>query len=84
LIAGLLSPVELLISALLIWRGTIGGVLAALLLLVFSAAIAVTLRRGQTPTCHCFGQRSAQPIGTDTLVRNGVLFVLAIVAATQS
>lgn len=51
------------------------GMLA--LLAAFIAAIAVNLARGQRPDCHCFGQLYSQPIGSDTLIRNGILAALA-------
>jgi uncharacterized membrane protein YphA (DoxX/SURF4 family) len=84
LVARVLAPLELLICVLLIWQAKLGGIFAAALVLVFTVAIVLTLRRGKTPVCHCFGQRSSQPIGTDTIVRNTMLFILAVVVATQS
>ena len=39
------------------------------------------LREGRHPPCACFGAWSARPLGPGHLVRNGVLVVLAIVAA---
>ena len=36
-----------------------------------------SLARGSTPSCRCFGQLSAAPIGTETLVRNFILLALA-------
>ncbi|MET9026005.1 MauE/DoxX family redox-associated membrane protein [Nocardia sp. NPDC004168] len=54
--------------------------LAALLLLgVFTVAITRLLRRGEHPSCSCFGAASAAPIGPRTLVRNALLAALAVV-----
>ncbi len=58
-----------------------GALLALLLLLVFTAAVVRLLRRGERPACSCFGAMSAAPIGTRTVVRNGVLLVLAALVA---
>ena len=56
------------------WYGAVG---ALALLALFTAAIAVSLARGRTPDCHCFGQVSAGPIGWPTLLRNLVLASVA-------
>jgi uncharacterized membrane protein YphA (DoxX/SURF4 family) len=50
---------------------------AMLLLAVFSAAVAFQLARGRAPSCPCFGELSARPIGRSTIVRNTILFGLA-------
>jgi methylamine dehydrogenase accessory protein MauD len=47
------------------------------LLLAFIAGIAVNLVQGRTPDCHCFGQVHSAPIGRPTLLRNGLLALLA-------
>jgi uncharacterized membrane protein YphA (DoxX/SURF4 family)/peroxiredoxin len=54
-----------------------GAAGALLLLAVFSVAIAVSLARGRTPDCHCFGQVHSAPIGAGTLVRNLLLAVIS-------
>ena len=68
---------ELLVAALLIWKGSAGwGASGALfLLLFFSAAISFNLARGRKPDCHCFGQLHAAPLRWTALVRNGVFAV---------
>ena len=53
---------------------------AAGLLVAFTAAVAVRLARGQAVACGCFGETSPEPVGADTLVRNGVLVVVAVAA----
>jgi hypothetical protein len=60
---------------------TYGSIAAMGLLLIFSALIASRLRAGQAPACFCFGTRSAAPISSLDLARNGALGVLAVVAA---
>ena len=57
------------------------AIVALVLLLVFSSLVIVRLREGRHPPCACFGAWSARPLGPGHLVRNGVLVVLAIVAA---
>ena len=47
------------------------------LLVLFSVAIAVSLARGKAPDCHCFGQLHSAPTSWKTLIRNGLLAVLA-------
>ena len=84
--AGLASPsalllplAELVVAGVLIpnmsaWWGALG---ALMLLLLFTAAVGYHLARGHTPSCHCFGQISSDPIGWSTLVRNLILSALA-------
>jgi thiol-disulfide isomerase/thioredoxin len=75
---------ELAIVAVLLPAATAsaGAVAALALLALFTAAVAVSLARGQTPACNCFGQIHAEPIGTATLARNAVLIALAAFALT--
>ncbi|GAA3220844.1 MauE/DoxX family redox-associated membrane protein [Nonomuraea helvata] len=56
-----------------------GLLLAAALLLLFSARLALALRRGRRVSCNCFG-RSTQPISTLDLVRNAGLTACACAA----
>jgi peroxiredoxin len=53
------------------------GIAALILLLAFMGGIANAMRQGKAPDCHCFGQISSEPAGRSTLVRNGVLAVVA-------
>ena len=70
-----LPAVELGVTVLLVFSATAlaGTIGALLLLLLFSAAIALNLMRGRAPECHCFGQLHSEPAGPRTLTRNGVL-----------
>jgi uncharacterized membrane protein YphA (DoxX/SURF4 family) len=75
----LLPAAELLIAAALLPVATARwAALAALgLLAVFTAAIAMALARGNAPSCRCFGQLAAAPVGPHTLARNGALLAVA-------
>ncbi len=77
--ATLLPLAELAAAVLLIPSATAraGAVLALVLLLAFSAAIARSMARGEAPDCHCFGQLHSEPAGPRALIRNLVLAVLA-------
>lgn len=55
-----------------------GAVGALVLLALFCAGIGVNLARGRAPDCHCFGQVHSEPIGWQTLARNGVLALLSL------
>lgn len=63
-----------LLSTATVWPSAIGS---GALLLLFGAAIAISLARGRTPDCHCFGQLHSAPAGPSTLIRNGVLAAIA-------
>lgn len=70
-----LPVVELAVAAALLVRPTarFGAACALLLLLVFAAAVARAISRGEAPDCHCFGQIHSEPAGRATLIRNAVL-----------
>ena len=80
-----LPVVELTIAVLLLPTLTArsGALAAAVMLVVFSAAIARSLARGEQPDCNCFGQLHSAPVGPAALLRNlAVLAVgVAVVAA---
>jgi peroxiredoxin len=83
---GIMLPmVELATAAALMapataWWGAAG---ALILLVIFSGGILYNLIRGRTPDCHCFGQLHSEPIGRSTLVRNGVLGLIAGLIVAQ-
>ncbi len=56
------------------WWGALG---ALVLLLWFVVGISVNLARGRQPDCHCFGQLHSAPVSWKTLLRNGLLALLA-------
>lgn len=78
-----LPVVELAIAAALIPTASApwAALAAALLLAVFSVAVARVLARGDQVDCNCFGSLSAQPVGRLTLVRNLVLIAAALFVA---
>ena len=78
-LARLLPVAELSVAALLVPSSTrVAGAAGALgLLVIFSAAIAVSLVRGRTLECHCFGRLHSAPVSWRTLARNGVFSALA-------
>ena len=79
-----IAPVEIVLGA-----GLAAGVaepwpawLALGQLVVFSAALARVLQRprDERPACACFGRWSSKPVGAGSLLRNGLLAVLAVLA----
>jgi peroxiredoxin len=79
----LLPFAELALAAALLPTATARwAALGALgLLAAFTVAIGLALARGRRPECRCFGRIAAEPIGWRTLARNGVLLLLAGLAA---
>jgi peroxiredoxin len=49
------------------------------LLCIFVVVIGINLAKGRKPDCHCFGQIHSAPIGSSTLVLNGVFLAVAAV-----
>jgi hypothetical protein len=60
--------------------GLLGSVVAAGLLTAFTVAIVQVVRRGTDLTCQCFGA-STVPLGPVHVVRNIVLFAVAVAGA---
>ena len=56
------------------------AVLAAGMLVVFTAVIVRRIRDGSRPPCGCFGSKSKRPLGAYHLVRNLLFLALALVA----
>jgi thiol-disulfide isomerase/thioredoxin/uncharacterized membrane protein YphA (DoxX/SURF4 family) len=80
--AAALPIAELAVAAALVIPATAaaGAAGAAVLLGAFTVAIGVSLARGRTPDCHCFGQVAAGPISRLTVLRNVILVALAVFA----
>ncbi|MFS8096033.1 hypothetical protein LFM09_02745 [Lentzea alba] len=80
-VAVALPVVELVVAVavLLPWTAFVAGLVAFGLLAVFSVLVARLLRLGRRPDCACFGASGA--VSGFTLVRNGFLAVLVLVAA---
>lgn len=78
--AVLLPVAELLVAVFLLPVDTAfyAGIGALVLLLAFIAGIAYNMANGRAPDCHCFGQLHSEPAGWSTLIRNGVLSLVAI------
>ncbi len=78
----LLPWVELVVGASLVTQlaRRPAAIVAAVLLVAFTALIAVRLRQGRRPPCACFGAWSTRPIGALDLVRNAVLLALAVLS----
>jgi Methylamine utilisation protein MauE len=76
---------EVAIAAATLWgrsqRFGLAG--AALLLLAFSAALAVAIGRGVSTPCRCFGS-SSQPPSRSQLVRNAFLLIACAVGVLGS
>jgi len=64
----------LLLPAISAWWASLG---AFVLLVIFLVFMSIALARGEKPHCGCFGQLSTEPISSTTLVRNGVLAIIA-------
>jgi uncharacterized membrane protein YphA (DoxX/SURF4 family) len=84
-LALLLPAAELAVAVALLFATTrLAGAAGALVLLgMFSAAVGVSLARGQAPDCHCFGQLHSEPASWKTLVRNALLAGLAVALAER-
>jgi uncharacterized membrane protein YphA (DoxX/SURF4 family)/thiol-disulfide isomerase/thioredoxin len=84
--AWLLPVWELACAAALMVPATTrwAGVATFATLLVFIAAIALSLARGRRPDCHCFGQVHSQPVGWTTVARNAALAAVALFIAFQT
>lgn len=67
----------LAIGLFLPWTALAAGVL----LVAFTAIIALRIADGSRPPCACFGARSQRPLGARDVVRNVALLALVVVAA---
>jgi hypothetical protein len=76
-LGSILTAIELGIAALLLTAPKVGGAVALITLIGFSAVVPVSLARGQRLDCHCFGRLSSGPLGWPTLARNGSFAALA-------
>jgi uncharacterized membrane protein YphA (DoxX/SURF4 family) len=79
-VAELAIAVGLLPSATAAWA----ALAAALLLAVFTAAVARTLAQGREVDCNCFGSLGPSRISRWTLARNTVLLALAVGVAVAA
>lgn len=63
------------------WERRLAASVAVVVLLTFSVLVIVRLAQGRRPVCACFGSLSTRPIGASTLLRNGAIAAIAMVAA---
>lgn len=84
-LALLLPAAEVAIATALVFQPSarVAGAGAALLLVIFSGAIAAAMARGRAPDCHCFGQIHSAPAGGAALARNAVLALAATLVAVR-
>lgn len=77
-----LPGLELALGALLVvqWQRAALAAVAGVLLVAFTALLAVRIAQGRRPPCACFGSLSARPIGWRHLARNAVLLAVAVMA----
>ena len=71
---------EIILGALLVAHiaPVITGMIALVLLAVFSFLIVRQLWLGHRPVCACFGAWSSRPLGPEHVVRNVILMALAL------
>lgn len=74
------APVEITLGlALVVGVGVAAAAaFSIVLLVVFSALLALAIGRPDPPSCSCFGSWSSRPVGPASLVRNGALMALAV------
>lgn len=75
--------VEAVVGALLVTQLArhVVAIVAAAMLLAFTALLVVRLLQGRRPPCACFGALTARPIGWSNVVRNACFFALAVLIA---
>jgi hypothetical protein len=81
-VAVALPVAELLTAAaLVVFAGSAVPAFVAIgLLALFTGAVLANLAQGRHPPCPCFGAASAAPLSARTVVRNGWLLALAVLA----
>ena len=68
-------------GALVVFAGSAVPAFVAIgLLALFTGAVLANLAQGRRPPCPCFGAASAEPLSARTVVRNGWLLALAVLA----
>src|SRR4030095_6022756 len=80
LIVAELSVAAALLSTRYAWWGAVG---ATLLLMIFVAAISLSLYKGIAPACRCFGQLHSGSAGIAALVRNEMLAAVSCLLIWQ-
>ncbi len=80
--ARLIPLLELATALLLLLAPGWGGVVSFALLAAFTANLFFVIRSGRVASCACFGGSSTEPVSSRHLLRNGVLLILASIAAS--
>jgi len=80
-LARLVPHLEVAAGAALVIVPRVGAVVAAILLVAFTAVVAVAVRRGVDAGCACFGAPTSRPVSATELARNAGLLALAAAAA---
>jgi uncharacterized membrane protein YphA (DoxX/SURF4 family) len=62
----------------------LSGFMAFGLIMVFTVAVAINLRRGHLVQCNCYGLASTQTISTGTVVRNFLLMTCCLLLVVLS
>ena len=77
---------EVVLGALLIAQVAlvVTGVAACILLAGFTARIVQLLRRGETPSCRCFGAVSRAPLSMNHVWRNVVFLILSVLVVVAA
>lgn len=83
ILARAVVAVEFGVAALLLTEPRYGALAALIALTGFSAAVLLSLARGRSLECHCFGRLSKEPMGWPTLARNGCFAGLAVFVAAD-
>lgn len=76
--------VEIITAVALVARPNLGAVVAAGLLIMFTAVLIATIRSGRSVSCGCLGAMSRQPVTVATVARNGAFLAMAAAAGTIS
>lgn len=82
--ARVVPVVELVVAACLLAIPRAGGIVALVLLAVFSGFLARGLRAGATAPCNCFGSARSDPVSPVDLIRNALLAVLAVASVAAA
>ncbi len=82
-VAAVIPFVEVVVGALLVTQVArrVVALVAAALLVGFTALLVLRLAQGRRPPCACFGSWTTKPIGWRDVARNTVLLGLAAVVA---
>lgn len=84
--AAVIPTMELFVALLLLTGADpgLGSGVSALLLALFTAAIATNVARGREVECHCFGSRSRRKTGKALLAQDATLFLASVLLLVTS